>query len=167
MVYNEYMEKEPEYEPLNITFNEDQELEGTPENVTLYTFLGRTALGSIQLENSDVDHVYVNVIPNEGRGFYIFNKFNAELFDIMRKHIEFWKYPQLINMRDVPPVDLEVYLRHKSYYDEKEAHEWAESIADSLPDFSKLGEDDPSQVTQEIALPDKLEIPDFLPDDFK
>ena len=133
LMYNKNMDKEP---GLKITFNGDQELEATPENTVLYTFLGRTALGGFLIENSSVNHIYIKTgeeTETTTQGMYLFQQFHGEVYDMIAQYIQENNYTQILNMRQVPECDIRAYLK----YQEAAAASFIDEFPDYLPDDFK------------------------------
>lgn len=130
MLYNENMS-----EFIKITFNGDQEFETTPENTVLYTFLGKTALGNIQIENSSINHIYVRLDEEQetNRGMYLFEQFHGDVYKTIAEYVIEHQYPQLLNMRHVPECDLRAHMLHE----EREASQFISEIPDFLPENFK------------------------------
>lgn len=92
----------------------DEKHELSAENTTLYTFLGRTAIGDTQFENASVNHVFVNLGRNEQdepQGMYFFEKFHPVYQKIAAFAIEH-SFPIIGNQRRVPECDLRAYMKH-------------------------------------------------------
>lgn len=91
------------------------EYEATPDNTTLFTFLGRTALNGIDFDNSRANHIFFENERTEGdvvRGSYMFRtEHNSEAFDTIMRHIAMFGYPMELNKRTVPQCDLDAYNR--------------------------------------------------------
>lgn len=120
---------------LKITFNGDQEIESTPDNTTLYTFMGKTAIGNITIENSTINHVYIR-LSDEGepnKGFYLFEQSQTDVYKTVAEHAIKHAYPQLLNLREVPECDLKAHMREE----EKEAAKFAQTLPDFLPEDFK------------------------------
>lgn len=108
---------------------EGNHLEMTPENSTLYTFLGHTALGAMEIENSVVNHVFVRTSPEDAdtaSGMYFFREFDEENYDTMVRHMTEHRYPMLLNLRHVPECDMRVWLQRTEAA--------VSSFADTIPD---------------------------------
>lgn len=124
---NESWEEEPS---LELTFDDGESLLATPKNTTMYTFLGKTSVGGMDFENSNVNHVFVGVEDEEEGGvvggIYVFEAFSTgykDLTDFIIRH----DFPMLLNLRDVPVCDLNAYL--------KEVDRVAQDFATDIPDF--------------------------------
>lgn len=130
LLYNEIMS-----EFLKLTFNGDQEFESTPDNTTLYTFLGRTAIGSLVIENSTINHVYVrfNKEDEPNRGMYLFEQFHGEAYKTIAEYVMEHAYPQILNMRHVPECDIKAHMLHEDH----EAAQFGAELPDYLPEDFK------------------------------
>lgn len=120
---------------LKITMNGDQEFEATPENTTLYTFLGRTAIGSLVIENSTINHVYLQMSAEgeKQRGMYLFEQFHTDAYKTIAEYAIEHSYPQLLNLRHVPECDLRAHMAHEDH----EAAQFATELPDFLPEDFK------------------------------
>lgn len=102
-------EKEP---GLTLRYGDGKRLELTPENTTLYTFLGRTAIGDLEFENQSLNHAFVTTGHTENDkpiGNFYFEKFHAVYKDIAAFAIKN-SFPHIANMRTIPACDLKAYL---------------------------------------------------------
>lgn len=110
-----------EQEPtLNLNMGEERH-ELTGLNTTLYTFMGRTAIGDLVFDNSSVNHVFVQLGENERhqpRGMYFFERFHPVYQDIAKFAIEH-SFPIVGNQRRVPECDLKAYMSHVDAEQEK------------------------------------------------
>lgn len=88
------MEDEP---AIRVNFGE-YEFEATPDNTTLFRFVGRLAL---------YNHVFMLTGPDEGAGAYLFNQNShyKEFEDYMIEN----NYPLHDNLRDVAQHDLDAF----------------------------------------------------------
>jgi hypothetical protein len=96
---------------LTLNMGDGKKLELTPDNTTIYTFLGRTALGDMQFENESANHAFVQTGRNEKdvpQGMYFFEQFHPVYKDIAAFAMEHC-FPQLLNVRRVPECDLKAY----------------------------------------------------------
>lgn len=114
----------------------DERFELTHRNTTLYTFLGRTAIGDMEFENESANHVFVQLGENERqqpRGMYFFERFHPVYQDIAAFAIKH-SFPIVGNQRRVPECDLKAYLNHV----EAEQEKFHASLEGVLPeDFEK------------------------------
>lgn len=117
-------------EKLSLSFGNGSSYELTPENTTLYTFLGKTALETVEIENSVVNHVFVQTSPDEetASGMYFFKEFDQDRYDTITRHMVEHSWPMLLNLRVVPECDLRVW-KAKS---DAEVNEFATKIPDAL-----------------------------------
>lgn len=101
-----------EYLLLNLGGNE---FESRPDNTTLFTFLGKTALNGIEFDNSRLNHVFFQIgeeTEESMSGTYIFRtEQNANIWDTIATHIMTNDYPMVLNRRDVPECDWDAYNR--------------------------------------------------------
>lgn len=90
-----------------------EDFESTPENTTLFTFLGTTALNGAIVNNAQFNHVFFqkgNEDDNTLVGSYMFRTINNEgVFDTIMTHIASEDYPMVLNRRDVPECDITAY----------------------------------------------------------
>lgn len=96
---------------LNLNLGDGRKLEMTPENSTLYTFLGHTVIGEMTIENSSINHVFVQTGNDErgqASGMYFFNEFDGAYKD-MSTHMTEYRYPMILNQHTVPACDLKVW----------------------------------------------------------
>lgn len=100
-------------EHLMLNFGDGREFEMRPDNATLYTFLGETALkGGIKFNNESANHVFLQTGEQDDEtmtGTYVFSTAEsyAPLANFMVEH----DYPMVLNRREVPACDMEAYLR--------------------------------------------------------
>lgn len=92
----------------------EREFETSPENTTLYTFLGKTALHGVEMENSRFNHMFF-VTGEESEetvsGSYMFRtEENAETWDTIAQFLADNAYPMILNRRDVPDCDVTAYM---------------------------------------------------------
>lgn len=131
----------PEQEPpMRITYGEDQELIASPENTVVYTFLGKTALGAMEINNPDVNHVYLKTgedTEDTTKGMYIFEKFHPDLYAMISDYAIRNAFPQLLNMRHVPECDLRAWMNYRSASDEAEVDKFVSELPDFLPEDFK------------------------------
>lgn len=98
---------------LNLRMGEER-FELTHENTTLYTFLGRTAIGDMVFDNASANHVFVHLGEDEQeqpRGMYFFERFHPVYKDIAKFAIEH-SFPIIGNQRRVPECDIRAYMAH-------------------------------------------------------
>lgn len=88
------MENEP---GIIVNFGE-REFEATPENTTLFRFVGKLAL---------YNHIFMLTVPEENIGAYLFNQHPVykEFEDYMVKN----QYPIHDNLREVAECDLDAF----------------------------------------------------------
>lgn len=105
------MEDEP---GIRVNFGE-HEFEATPDNTTLFRFVGKLAL---------YNHVFMLTKPEESTGAYLFNQhpYYAEFEEYMIAN----KYPLHDNLRDVAQCDLDAF--------ENMVNRDIEEIPDFLPE---------------------------------
>lgn len=107
----------------------DRTLEMTPYNATLYTFLGRTVIErdneEFEIDNSSVNHIFL--VTDEGnKGLYFFATEGGPFTQMATFMVEH-SFPMLVNSREVPNGDLQVWT--------KVVDKAAEKFADEIPDF--------------------------------
>ena len=122
-------EREPS---IVLRFSEGIEFEASAENTAVYSFMGRTAIGSMVIENSSLDHIYLKVSddPASPKGKYIFKQFNQEVHSQILEFAQQNNFPQLLNLRDLPESDVRAYFIHQ----EAEAARFGAQIPDSIPE---------------------------------
>ena len=100
-------------ENLTLTFGDGNEFECTPDNTTLFTFLGKTALGGISIDSGRFNHVFFQTGEEDEEtmtGTYMFRTDrNEETFDTVVSHIAEFDYPMVLNRREVPECDIRAY----------------------------------------------------------
>jgi hypothetical protein len=85
-----------EHDPgMILHINGGEEFLATPENSTLYSFVGHLAI---------YDHAFFVKDEEEGAGFYIFNQHPS--FDEMAQHMMENDYPAHLNLRQVAECDI-------------------------------------------------------------
>lgn len=103
-----------EQEPtLNLNMGEER-FELTRRNTTLYTFLGRTAIGDVAFDNASANHIFFYMGQNEQdqpTGMYFFERFHPIYQDIAEFAIEH-SFPIVGNQLRVPECDLKAYMSH-------------------------------------------------------
>jgi hypothetical protein len=102
-------EKDPS---LTLNMGDGTKMELTHRNTTLYTFLGKTAIGDLVFDNASANHVFVRTGHNEQnqpRGLYFFERFQPVYGDIARFAVEH-SLPQILNMHTVPECDMKAYM---------------------------------------------------------
>ena len=122
-------------EHLHLRFGE-AEFEAKPENTTLFTFLGKTALRGLEMDNSRFNHIFFQTGTEDETtisGSYMFRtEENSETFDTIMNFVAGHDYPMVLNRRSVPECDVEAYFR---MLDQRAA---AEEIPDTLPEGWEL-----------------------------
>jgi hypothetical protein len=110
------------------------EFEATPDNTTLFTFMGRTAIHGIEVDNQQYNHLFFHTGEEDDNvliGTYMFRSdLNSETWDIIAQHMLANDYPLVLNRREVPVCDIEAYGR---FLDQK-AHQESESLGDFIPE---------------------------------
>lgn len=122
-------EKDPS---LVLHLGSGRKFEMTPENSMLYTYLGRTAIGNMEIDNSSVNHAWVTTGHNEqgqATGMYFFAEFDDVYKDIAAHMVEH-KYPMLLNQRTVPECDMKAWVARVDLT----TAQFVASIPDTLPD---------------------------------
>lgn len=102
-------EKDPS---LTLDMGNGSKIELNHRNTTVYTFLGRTAIGDIAFDNASANHAFVHLGSNEQdqpQGMYLFEKFHPVYQDIAKFAIEN-SLPQILNMHTVPECDMKAYM---------------------------------------------------------
>lgn len=98
---------------LTLNMGDGKKLELTPENTSVYTFLGRTALGDVQFDNASANHAFVVTGRNEKdqpQGMYFFERFHPVYKTIAEFAIKN-SFPIMGNQRTVPECDLRAYMQ--------------------------------------------------------
>src|SRR4051812_25268929 len=96
---------------IRISLPNDEKFYATPDNTILYTFAGHTAVGDVQFDNTNVDHVFVKM-GAEGtgsRGMYFFKAFSPN-FSTMVDYMTENEFPSYLHMREIPSCDMKAYL---------------------------------------------------------
>ncbi len=136
---------------LIITYGDNKEFIANPENTVLYTFLGSTALAGVQYENSEFNHVYLQIGENDDgttAGMYLYEKYHIEIYDMVKDYIIENHYPQLLNMRHIPESDMAPWFRYKEQAETATTEAQVNDLMKDIDDFFNR------------------ETPDFLPDEF-
>lgn len=110
----------------------EERIDVTPDNAVLYTFLGRTAIGTMLIENESVNHVFIHTGDlSDGRqkGLYLFEA-HSEAYQTVAAFMMENNYPQVLNMRTVAECDLRAYLAEI----DRKASMFSDQIPDFLPD---------------------------------
>jgi len=122
-----------EQEPgLTLNMADGKKLELTPENTSIYTFLGRTAIGDTQFENASANHAFVQTGRNEKdqpQGMYFFEQFHP-VYKSIAAHAIKNSFPHMANQRTVPACDLRAYMQE---VDKQEA-QFAATLEGALPE---------------------------------
>lgn len=120
-------------EHLHLRFGE-VEFEATPDNTTLFTFLGRSAIRGVQMDHSRINHIFFQTGEQDEdtlSGSYVFRTDkNEQTFDTIVNHIVEHDYPMMLNRRDVPECDINAYFNML----EQKAIEEAGDLGDFLPE---------------------------------
>src|SRR5690349_10111711 len=87
-----------------------EEFEATPENTSLFTFLGQTALNGLMLDNERFNHIFFyKEMTDRGNlsGSYMFRtENNGDTWDAIANYIATNDYPMSLNQREVPDCDV-------------------------------------------------------------
>lgn len=122
-------EQEPYF---NLDMGNGEKVRCDAENTTLYTFIGKTAIGDIIFDNSALNHVYVELEEtdedNNLLGMYFFERFH-NLYQQMAEFIGQNEFPMVLNSREVLECDLRAYMRQVDI----EVQKFSSKIPDSLP----------------------------------
>lgn len=97
---------------LTLNMGDGKKLELTHDNTTIYTFLGRTALGDMQFENESANHAFIMTGRNEKdqpQGMYFFERFHPVYKEIAKFAVEH-SFPQILNHRTLPACDIKAYM---------------------------------------------------------
>jgi hypothetical protein len=114
---------------ITISLGGGEKVRMTRENGTLYTFLGRSAVGDLDIDNTNFDHIFVQrgEGPEGGAtGLYIFKAFQEHYKTIADFMIE-QQFPMILNQRTIPLCDMEAYMR--------EVDRTTANFAEQIPDF--------------------------------
>lgn len=117
----------------NLTLNlqDGRKLEITPDNSMLYTFLGRTVVGDLSIDNSSINHIWVKTgVNDQGQplGMYFFEEFSP-VYEEVSEHMHLHDYPMSLNQRQVPECDIRAWLGRIDI----ESERFATQIPDSMP----------------------------------
>lgn len=88
------------YEPLRLELSDGTEIEATPDNTSLFMFVGRLAC---------YNHVFIVMNEEESQGAYIFS--NSNIFTPIGNHILQHDYPLHTNLREVADCDVDAFNR--------------------------------------------------------
>jgi hypothetical protein len=119
-------------ESLHLDFN-GQAFEATPDNTTLFTFMGRAAIrDEIEIDLSTFNHVFFQTGDEDDTtmtGSYMFRTAKNEgTFDVILSHIASEDFPMVLNRRSVPDCDV------KAYYNMIDNVATSEQVGDFIPD---------------------------------
>lgn len=108
----------------------DKELQMTPRNSMLYTFMGRTAITSgndtFEANNEAFNHVWITT--GENRGMYFWAEHDPEEYAQMAAFMVEHSFPMRINDRTVPACDVQAWLAEV----DKEVETFVLAIPDEL-----------------------------------
>lgn len=108
------------------------EFEATPDNTTLFTFLGRAAINGIDFDLSRANHVFFHTGGTDEQtmtGSYMFRTdSNADSFDTITSHMAEHSYPMVLNRRELPECDYNAYMNML------ERTAATEAVGDFVPD---------------------------------
>ena len=80
---------------------EGKEFSVRPENTTLYTYLGKTAIDGVEVDNSHYNHIRIEQDKDdEDKSKFIIFPGN-ELYETILNHVVENDYPMYINRREV------------------------------------------------------------------
>jgi hypothetical protein len=108
-------------ETLILNLGDNKKLELTPDNTTVYTFMGRTAVGDVMFENASANHAFVQTGKNEQdqpTGMYFFERFHP-VYSKIAQHAIKNSFPILGNQRRVPECDIRAYMGYVDAEQEK------------------------------------------------
>lgn len=97
---------------IRLNMPDGKSMEANYRNTTLFTFLGKTAIGDLVFDNESANHVFIQTGRNEKdqpTGMYFFEKFHPVYADIAKFAIEH-SFPANLNHRIVPACDLRAYM---------------------------------------------------------
>lgn len=94
---------------------EGEEFESTPDNTSLFRFIGNLAI---------YNHVYICLDAEEGKGTYVFNQNPA--YETFEEYMVANDYPIHDNLRDISDCDLDAFEEMVKIYTDK--------IPDSVPE---------------------------------
>ena len=120
-------------EHIHLRFGES-EFEATPDNTTLFSFLGRSAIRGVMMDHHRFNHIFFTTGEQDEEtmsGSYVFRTDkNEEVFDNIVSHIVEHDYPMMLNRRDVPECDISAYFNML----EQKAAEESGDLGDFLPE---------------------------------
>lgn len=122
-------DKEP---GLTLNLGDGKKIELTPENTSVYTFLGQTAVGDALFENASVNHAFVQTTRNEKdqpQGMYFFEQFHPVYKEIAAHAIKH-SFPTMANQRTVPECDMRAYMNEVA----REEAKFAAVLEGALPE---------------------------------
>lgn len=123
------MENEPKVR-LNIG---GVEHELTPDNASLFMFIGKTVINGVEHDNTEFNHVFYQTgaeDDNRMKGIYLFKGILPEIFNELAEYMGQTGYPAHINLRTVAECDRNAYMFQLAQYTERDLAE----IPDFLPD---------------------------------
>lgn len=112
---------------LRLSMDNGTKHELTPSNAVLYTFLGKTTIGDIEIDNTLLNHAFYRTSQNEqgqAVGMYFFRHHPA--YKDIAAHMSENRFPMVLNQREVPACDLNAYFT--------EVDRMTELFAGSIPD---------------------------------
>lgn len=114
---------------LRLSMDGGMSLELTPDNTTLYTFLGHTVIGDLTVDNATINHVFHRTGQNEqgqAIGMYFFRTHPA--YRDIAEHLTEYRYPMVLNQRQVPLCDFKAHCEEV----DRQAAIFAGEIPDEL-----------------------------------
>ena len=114
---------------LKMQLGEYGEFEATPENTSVFTFLGQTAINGIMWDNERFNHAFLNiheVDEDRVQGAYIFS--DAKNFDEMMRFFMQNGYPLHVNLRHVAQCDIDAYFAHQEVVADRELKDMDDTI---------------------------------------
>lgn len=92
-----------------------RDFEARPDNATLFTFLGQTAINGVLMDNARFNHVffrYQDEGEGETYGSYVHRtERTEEVFDQIVQTMAELNFPMVINHWEVPQCDIDAYFR--------------------------------------------------------
>lgn len=110
----------------------ENEYEARPDNATLYTFMGKTAINGIAFDNDNVNHIFMSTGEHDETGElryrYIF--LGKEAVENVLGYMVINGYTCHLNLTEVAECDMDAYQNFSS----KLADAEAEQIPDTFPE---------------------------------
>ena len=114
---------------LRIQLGEHGEFDATPENSSIFTFLGKTAINGVEWDNSRFNHIFlqINELDEERlSGAYIFS--DTPAYETLANYLLQNGYPLHCNIRNVAECDIEAFFARQEAIFDKEVEGMDEEL---------------------------------------